>query len=234
MAGKLTWLTPEIKDFPPSQLALDEPNGLLAVGGDLSPDRLLSAYRRGIFPWYEEGQPILWWTPDPRMVLFPEECHVSRSLAKIFRQARFRLSVDTAFAQVIEACAAPRKGAPGTWITPKMRQAYINLHELGYAHSVEVWNAGQLVGGIYGVAMGAVFFGESMFSRCPNASKVAFVSLARQLARWGYRVMDCQVANDHLFTLGAREIPRAEFEKMLNDHTDKAPLRQNWREAWMQ
>lgn len=233
MAEKLTWLLPG-DNFPPSRFALTEPDGLLAVGGDLSPPRLLSAYRCGIFPWYEKGQPVLWWTPDPRMVLFPEERHVSRSLAKVLRQKRFRLSMDTAFTQVIDACAGPRHGTHGTWITAEMKRAYIRLHEMGHAHSVEVWQDEHLVGGLYGIALGAVFFGESMFSRATNASKVAFVALAEKLDEWGYQLLDCQVASSHLFTLGAREIPRAEFETILGKNVCKTVGPQNWQAVWQE
>lgn len=241
--GKLTWfdshnaVEPQAP-FPPSSYALKEPNGLLAVGGDLSPSRLLQAYRQGIFPWYEEGQPILWWTPDPRMVLFPDECHLSRSLQKLLRQNRFHLTADRVFPEVIDNCAAPRGGIPGTWITPEMRAAYIALHETGYAHSIEVWEADELVGGLYGVAQGAIFFGESMFSRRPNTSKVAFASLAQTLHHWGYRLLDCQVASPHLFSLGAREISRTEFEAILAEAIPAADAKpvsagpQSWQETW--
>ena len=237
--GKLTWLASDNTAFPPTCLALNEPNGLLAAGGDLSPPRLLEAYRRGIFPWFEEGQPALWWAPDPRMVLFPNECHVSRSLKRLLKRGLFRISTDTAFTEVIAACAAPRDGVPGTWITPAMQQAYITLHHLGHAHSVEIWQENQLVGGLYGVALGRVFFGESMFSRCSNASKVAFASLAEKLHHWNYRLLDCQMSSEHLFSLGAREIPRSEFETILQESvaearnkSAEAPALPNWREAW--
>ncbi|MEO6696524.1 MAG: leucyl/phenylalanyl-tRNA--protein transferase, partial [Gammaproteobacteria bacterium] len=179
------WLSPEDQIFPDVNLALREPDGLLALGGDLSPERLLAAYRKGIFPWYNEGQPILWWSPDPRAVLFPSRVKISRSLRKTLRQGRYRITLDQAFRSVIEGCAAPRNGVPGTWISRAMMEAYTELHERGYAHSVEAWRDGQLVGGLYGVALGRVFFGESMFSRSPDASKVALASLARQLAVWG-------------------------------------------------
>jgi leucyl/phenylalanyl-tRNA--protein transferase len=216
--GALYWLDPENHEspFPPVEVALDEPDGLLAVGGSLAPERLLNAYRHGIFPWYSDDQPILWWSPDPRSVLFPEHLHISRSLRKTLRQGRFRLTMDRAFAEVIDACAEPRPYQAGTWITPDMRAAYLRLHRLGVAHSVETWEGTELAGGLYGVALGRVFFGESMFARRSNASKVAFVHLTRQLQRWGYPLIDCQVQTGHLDNLGAQSIPRAQFVAMLD------------------
>lgn len=211
------WLDPTDRGFafPPTALALREPNGLLAIGGDLSPGRLLTAYRQGIFPWFSEGQPILWWTPDPRAVLFPAELHVSRSLAKILRRGRFEVTMDQAFPQVVAACAESRGDGLGTWITPEMHEAYVTLHHLGYAHSVESWQDGELVGGLYGVSIGRVFFGESMFTRRTDASKVAFVHLVRQLEAWNFGLIDCQVSSAHLESLGARTIPREQFEALL-------------------
>jgi leucyl/phenylalanyl-tRNA--protein transferase len=206
-------------EFPPLNTALDDPNGLLAAGGDLSPARLLAAYRQGIFPWYEQGQPILWWSPNPRTVIYPEQLHVSRSLRKTLRRQLFRETLEKAFDQVIAACAAPRSYANGTWITPEMIRSYRELHQLGHAHSVEVWRGEQLVGGLYGIALGRVFFGESMFSWAKDASKVGFAHLARQLSLWQFQLIDCQVANDHLFTLGAMEIPRDVFQRTLLDFT---------------
>jgi len=225
------WLDPQGDPctFPAPHLALREPDGLLAVGGDLSPQRLLCAYRIGIFPWYSEGQPILWWTPDPRTVLFPAGLHVSRSLRKWLRQRRYRFSLDTAFATVLEACAAPRADGLGTWLLPEMRAAYQHLHELGFAHSVEVWEDAELIGGLYGLALGGVFFGESMFSRRPNASKVALVHLVRQLEAWGFALLDAQVASDHLFSLGAEEIPRERFMALLDEHADRTARPGPWR-----
>ena len=215
--------------FPDISLALDDPNGLLAIGGDLSSGRLLQAYRQGIFPWYSEGQPILWWSPDPRLVLFPSELKISRSLRKTIRKGIFQITVNQAFPQVIRACAAPRQGEGETWITSGMEQAYIQLHRLGWAHSVEAWNEGELVGGFYGVAMGRVFFGESMFYRMPDASKVAFVVFVRRLQAWGYELVDCQVSTAHLLSLGAREISRERFADMLRvwclEVPDGDPLR---------
>ena len=195
--------------FPPPELAED---GLLAVGGDLSPDRLLLAYAMGIFPWYEEGQPILWHSPDPRLVLLDGELHVPRSLERTLRRGTFRVTFDTAFGRVVDACAqTPRVGQRGTWITGEMRLAYKRLHRAGYAHSAEAWRGDRLAGGLYGVSLGGAFFGESMFAREPDASKVAFVTLARQLRTWGIDLIDCQVATAHLERFGAREWPRDRF-----------------------
>lgn len=201
--------------FPPVETALAEPNGLLAMGGDLSLERLLEAYRHGIFPWFNPGEPILWWSPDPRMVLVPGEVRITRSLAKRMRNGGFEVRVDTAFVEVMRACAAPRPGAGGTWISPAMIAAYTRLHAAGYAHSVETWRDGRLVGGLYGVAIGRMFYGESMFSREPDASKVALVHLARQLERWGFGLIDCQMETAHLASLGARTLPRAAFTARL-------------------
>lgn len=195
--------------FPPVAQALKEPNGLLAGGGDLLPQRLLAAYRRGIFPWYAPGEPILWWSPDPRMVLFPDAIRITRSLARTLRNADYSVTLDSAFAQVIAACAAaPRPGQNGTWITREMRQAYIHLHALGHAHSVETWRAGRLVGGLYGVAIGRAFCGESMFAHVTDASKIALAHLCRFLAGRGFGIIDCQMETAHLTSLGARPIPR--------------------------
>jgi len=200
--------------FPPLASALREPNGLLAAGGDLSPQRLIEAYRRGIFPWFNPGEPILWWSPDPRMVLFPAELKISRSLRKTLNKRAYEIRVDTAFRQVMEACAAPRDGH-GTWITPAMIDAYAELHRQGLAHSIETWVDDQLAGGLYGVSLGKMFYGESMFSRATDASKIAFVHLVRQLQRWDFGLIDCQMKTAHLFSFGAREIPRAEFGQRL-------------------
>lgn len=212
----IPWLPPEPL-FPPVELALAEPNGLLAAGGDLSPERILVAYRHGIFPWYSAGEPILWWSPNPRMVLFPAELRVSRSLAKRLRRRDHVVRADTAFQAVMEGCAAPRTDQAGTWISPPMMEAYTALHAIGYAHSVETWMAGELVGGLYGVAIGRVFYGESMFTRVPNASKVAFVHLVRQLDLWGFGLIDCQMRTAHLASLGAREISRPNFTSRLRE-----------------
>ncbi|MBF0470939.1 MAG: leucyl/phenylalanyl-tRNA--protein transferase [Gammaproteobacteria bacterium] len=212
--------------FPDTTLAISDPdnrhglNGLLAVGGTLSPLRLLSGYSRGIFPWYSEGEPLLWWSPAPRAVLFPDEIKISRSLRKRLRRGEYQISFDSAFATVIARCSAPRRDPKtqqesGTWITAAMQHAYIQLHQLGFAHSVECWDRGELVGGLYGIALGSIFFGESMFARRSDASKVALVTLAAQLQRWGFQLIDCQVGSDHLFSLGATEISRPRFEEIL-------------------
>ena len=223
----LTWLQRDSLDFPPLAKALRDPNGLLAAGGDLSPERLIGAYRHGCFPWYQDGQPILWWSPDPRTVLFPDELHISRSLQKVLRHNPYRVSFDQAFSAVIQACAAPRTYADGTWITTPMQQAYLQLHERGIAHSVEVWREGELVGGLYGLAMGQLFFGESMFSRADNASKVGFATLVEQLRAWGFVLIDCQMPSQHLHSFGARAIPRERFADYLRQHLDQ-PNDANW------
>lgn len=214
--------------FPPVEQALDDPPGLLAAGGELTPEWLLAAYRRGIFPWYSEGQPILWWSLDPRLVLSPAAMRVSRSLGKTLRRGSFEVRFDTAFAQVIEACAAPRDGASGTWITPEMQRAYIAMHELGHAHSVEAWQDGALVGGLYGMAIGGVFFGESMFSRKTDASKVCLAHLTRHLESLKFAVIDCQMTTAHLVSLGACEISRAEFCRLIELHADAGPPPGHW------
>lgn len=197
--------------FPNPEYALNDPNGLLAAGGDLSPARIVAAYRQGIFPWYNPGEPILWWSPDPRAVLYPDHLKIARSLRKTLNKQLFRVTLDSAFVQVMRQCASPRQGQPGTWITPEILSAYSNLHAMGIAHSVECWQGEQLVGGLYGLALGKVFFGESMFSQVTDASKVALVYLVAQLKIWGYELIDCQVATTHLLSLGAELIPRAEF-----------------------
>lgn len=203
--------------FPPVETALREPNGLLAMGGDLSLERLLDAYHHGIFPWFNPGEPILWWSPDPRMVLVPGEIRITRSLAKRIRNGGFELRVDSAFVEVMRACAAPRpgEGVSGTWISPAMVAAYTRLFEAGYAHSVETWHDGVLVGGLYGVAVGRMFYGESMFSRQTDASKVALVRLAQQLQQWDFGLIDCQMETPHLASLGAHTLPRTAFTARL-------------------
>ena len=212
----IPWLDPE-SPFPPLETALARPNGLLAVGGDLSPSRLIDAYRRGIFPWFNEGEPILWWSPDPRMVLFPQELKISRSLRKTLKRGNYEIRADSAFKQVMEACAAPRGDQAGTWIHAEMIAAYEKLHEMGMAHSMETWIEGELVGGLYGVGQGKMFFGESMFFRVSDASKIAFVHLVTQLQRWGFEMIDCQMKTEHLASLGAREISRKEFRQKLKE-----------------
>jgi leucyl/phenylalanyl-tRNA--protein transferase len=213
--------------FPPVEHAEE---GLLAVGGDLSPRRLLLAYSRGIFPWYQEGQPILWHAPDPRMVLLPNELRVSRSLRRRLRQRPFRITCDTAFEAVIESCAsAPRPGQRGTWITADIKRAYAALHRMGLAHSVETWSGEELAGGLYGVSLGAVFFGESMFARQPDASKVAFVHLVGQLRAWGFALIDCQVYTDYLADFGALEWPRRRFTAALETALSRPTRRGPWK-----
>ena len=223
----LTWLSKDSLSFPPLARALREPDGLLAAGGDLRPERILAAYRHGCYPWYQQGQPILWWSPDPRFVLFPDELHISRSLGKVLRRQTFDVSYDKAFDRVIDACAGPRSYADGTWITDAMRQAYLQLHRLGHAHSVEVWQAGELVGGLYGLCIGQVFFGESMFSHVDNASKTAFAHLVPDLKRWGIRLIDCQMQTRHLASFGARAIDRQAFAELLAQLIDQ-PNSADW------
>lgn len=225
-AKTITWLSPQDEPewFPPLEQALDEPSGLLAAGGDLSTARLISAYRRGIFPWYSPGQPVLWWSPDPRAVLFPEEFHRSRSLAKTLRNGGFESVINRDFRGVIEACAAPREHSVGTWITSEMLAAYVELHRRGYAHSIETYRGSHLVGGLYGVRLGAVFFGESMFSRERDASKVALARLAETCLSQAIVVIDCQMASAHLESLGSRRIPRARFQALCREHASPTPL----------
>ncbi len=213
-------------DFPSASLALEYPAGLLAMGGDLSATRLVNAYRHGIFPWYGEDEPILWWSPAPRCVLYPDRVHLSRRLRRRYNQGELTLSADRAFARVIKECAQSRREDGGTWITDAMQTAYIHLHQIGVAHSVEVWRGDELAGGIYGLALGPVFFGESMFSRVNDASKIALVALCRQLLQWDFSLIDCQVSNPHLLRMGAEEISRQEFQLHL-DETSKPDL---WQE----
>lgn len=212
----LPWLDPmDAPVFPCTSRALADPNGLLAAGGSLDADWLLAAYSEGIFPWYEQGQPLLWWAPDPRLVLEPGRVVVSRSLRKLIRKQIYRISFDTAFTSVIEACQTSGARKNATWITSEMRAAYVNLHKLGHAHSVEVWHDESLVGGLYGIALGKAFFGESMFSVQPNASKLALVALAQQLEARGFGLIDCQVHSDHLVSMGAETLSRRDFQKSL-------------------
>jgi len=213
----ITWLSPDDppERFPPHEAALSDPPGLLAAGGDLRPERLLAAYRRGIFPWYSPGQPVLWWSPDPREVLLPQQFHRSRSLTRAMRTRGFTLHQDRDFAAVVAACAAPRTSSPGTWITPEMQQAYCRLHEHGFAHSYETWCAGELVGGLYGVQLERVFFGESMFSRLTDASKAALAGLVDHCVAQDIELIDCQLASGHLRSLGSRPMPRREFLSYL-------------------
>ncbi len=226
----LPYIDPELanQDFPPVTSALTEPDGLLAVGGCLSTKRIISAYTQGIFPWYSEGEPILWWSPNPRLVLFPDNLHISKSLKKTLRKQTFQISFDHAFAEVINACAAPRDDEEGTWLTQEMQAAYIRLHNEGHAHSIEVWHQEQLVGGLYGIAIGQVFFGESMFYRKTDASKVAFISLVQHLTDWDYKLIDCQVHTQHLASLGAKEINRNQFISLLGQHHPSQPHQHAW------
>jgi leucyl/phenylalanyl-tRNA--protein transferase len=203
--------------FPPPGDALSVPNGLLAWGGDLRSERLLNAYRSGIFPWYQEGQPILWWSPAPRCVILPQDVHISRRTRRRHNSGSYRISADLAFEEVIRACAEPRDYDAGTWITHDMMNAYINLHHQGHAHSVEVWAGPELIGGIYGLAIGTAFFGESMFSRWVDASKIALIALCKQLVDWSFGLLDCQVSNPHLMRMGAMEISRQEFTDRLSE-----------------
>lgn len=223
--AELRWLAPDDPPdaFPSPHLALRDPDGLLAVGGDLSPERLLAAYRRGIFPWFNEGQPILWWSPDPRAVLLPDELHVSRSLRRTLKRDGFTVSMDQAFDAVIAGCAESR-ASTGTWITPEMRQAYESLFELGDAHSVEVWQGETLAGGLYGVAIGRLFAGESMFSAVTDASKVALVSLVHRCRALGVELIDCQLPTPHLETLGCQRLPRADFLQRVKRLQAMQPL----------
>jgi len=222
---------PRTYTFPPLEAA--SPEGLLAVGGDLNPDRLLSAYRQGVFPWFSDGQPILWWSPDPRAILYPADLHISRSLRKSLRTQGFAVTADRAFDDVIQRCAESRNAREGTWITSGMQEAYCTLHRMGYAHSVETWQNGQLVGGLYGLAIGKAFFGESMFSQITDASKTALVALSVSLTAGGYHFIDCQVVSEHLNSLGAKAVPRYRFSSELKQAVE-TPVNEtpwNWTTA---
>lgn len=236
----IPWLNPA-NGFPDTALARIEPNGLLCAGGDLEPATIVDAYSRGIFPWFSDDQPILWWSPDPRMVLFPAEFKISKSLAKTVKSEKFETRFDTAFADVIAGCAAPRGPEGGTWIVNEMQEAYIRLHALGIAHSVESWlpgdtnsetgavNGGELIGGLYGIALGRMFFGESMFTRATDASKVALVALVDKLRRDGFELIDCQQQTRHLASFGARPIPRRDFVQRLAELIGLRQSGSNWR-----
>lgn len=226
----LPWLDPDddLVPFPPIDTALEDPNGLVAAGGSLSPTRLLNAYQQGIFPWFEDDQPILWWSPDPRMIIKPAEIYISTSLRKLINKRRYHCTLDTAFNNVISACSAPREDQQGTWITSSMISAYQNLHQQGHAHSVEVWLGDELVGGLYGIAIGQVFFGESMFTRQNNASKVGFAFLCQQLDNWGYQLIDCQVESSHLIRLGCYTVPRDSFAQQLETLCVAPPKKAAW------
>ena len=230
MTTKLYWPAENIivDNFPEVSTALAEPNGLVAIGGSLHPQRLLQAYRHGIFPWYCQGQPIMWWSPDPRCVLFPGDLHCSRSLRKSLSKPDLQVTFDHAFNQVITACAhTPRQDSYGTWITPAIMENYQQLHEQGYAHSVECWYQDQLAGGLYGIALGQIFFGESMFSHITDASKISLVHLVHWLKTRDYKVIDCQVESAHLYRLGAKAIPREEFSALLKQYCKLTP-QQDW------
>jgi leucyl/phenylalanyl-tRNA---protein transferase len=230
---QLTVLNPHHpeQDFPALNKALREPDGLLAIGGCLSTKRLLNAYRHGVFPWYNPGEPILWWSPDPRLVLFPDKLITSRSLRKTQRKNSFLVTFDQAFNEVIAACAKPRKESSGTWITADIEQAYYELHQSGFAHSAEAWQGGELVGGLYGVALGRVFFGESMFHTRTDASKVVFATLVEQLKAWDYQLIDCQVHTNHLANFGAANCDRSYFVKLLNQYCDVTANPSAWRSS---
>jgi leucyl/phenylalanyl-tRNA---protein transferase len=215
--------------FPPVERALDEPNGLLAAGGGLSVARLIAAYAAGIFPWFSEGDPVLWWCPDPRMVLPTDGVHVSRSLKRRLRRDDYEISFDRAFPEVLRACAGPRRHESGTWLVPAMMRAYERLHDAGLAHSVEIWTDGELAGGLYGVTLGRMFFGESMFTRRTDASKMAIVLLAAQLSRWQFPWIDCQMRTEHLASLGAYELPRRDFVHKVHELVQRAPVPSPWR-----
>jgi leucyl/phenylalanyl-tRNA---protein transferase len=228
---RLHWLDPRDpqQPFPPAHLAMRDPNGLLAIGGDLSVARLIRAYSSGIFPWYNPDEPILWWSPDPRAILIPADLHVSRSLQKVIRRADYAVSLDLAFGEVLRHCSGPRARSRGTWLGGEMREAYAQLHARGFAHSVEVWSRGELVGGLYGVALGRVFFGESMFSHQPDASKIALHWLCRQLVSWDFGLIDCQVGSSHLRSLGAVDVSRERFLNLLRHTVAQAPRTGQWR-----
>jgi leucyl/phenylalanyl-tRNA--protein transferase len=228
---RLHWLDPRNprQPFPDVSQAMRDPNGLLAIGGDLSATRLLSAYAQGIFPWYNPDEPILWWCPDPRAVLFPAQLHVSRSLARRLRKDDYAVTLNRAFPAVLEACAAPRARGRGTWLGAEMKQAYQDLHERGHAQSIEVWQRGELAGGLYGVSLGRAFYGESMFSRMDDGSKVALHWLCRQLREWDFELMDCQIASPHLATLGAVELSRHEFLARLRGAVAQPAPTGRWR-----
>lgn len=213
---RLHWLDPRNpqQPFPPAHLAMRDPNGLLAIGGDLSPTRLLRAYSLGIFPWYNPDEPILWWCPDPRTVLWPDGLKITRSYRKAIARADYAVTLDLALDAVMDACAGPRARSRGTWLGGDMKQAYATLHREGYCHSVEVWRQGELIGGLYGIALGRVFFGESMFSHADNGSKIALWWLCEQLRAWNFRMIDCQISSAHLLSLGAQDLPRDDFLRL--------------------
>lgn len=224
----IPWLEPD-DPFPSTSKALKQPNGLLAAGADLTPARLIEAYSHGVFPWFNADEPVLWWSPDPRMVLFPGELKVGRSLKKVLRNRDYEVRFDTAFTRVMHGCAQPRDSQSGTWISPMMIEAYTQLHEMGVAHSAETWIDGKLAGGLYGIALGRMFYGESMFTEVTDASKIAFVHLVWQLKRWGFGLIDCQMKTEHLGRFGAREIPRSDFLRQVSKLIQYSPAPNPWR-----
>lgn len=230
-ANRLHWLNPSQPDepFPDAENALEEPNGLLAIGGDLSTRRLLRAYHEGIFPWYNPDEPILWWSPDPRTIFAPDQIHVARSLRRDLRRQDYAVTLDRAFHAVIDLCAAPRRHQRGTWLGEDMRRAFCGLHAIGHAHSIEVWRKHALIGGLYGIALGRAFFGESMFSRAPNGSKIALIHLARQLGVWGFELIDGQVGSPHLYRMGAFDVPRTAFRQRLRHALAFPAMPPRWR-----
>lgn len=232
MSDTITLLPDHVIGFPPLEHALKQPDGLLAIGGNLEVDTLVMAYRQGIFPWFNEGDPILWWSPSPRMVLKPGELYLSRSLRKLLRKSLYQITFDHDFPAVITACARIRRDSEGTWITDKMIDAYTALHDAGHAHSIEVWKEGRLVGGLYGVAQGRIFFAESMFSRESNTSKIAMTALSEQLLAWQFELIDCQVYSDHLNSLGAGLISRSIFADYLGRYCSQPPSCANWKQEW--
>ncbi|WP_066016597.1 leucyl/phenylalanyl-tRNA--protein transferase [Endozoicomonas atrinae] len=232
MSDTITLLPDHVTGFPPLEHALKQPDGLLAIGGNLEVDTLIMAYQRGIFPWFNEGDPILWWSPSPRMVLKPGELYLSRSLRKLLRKRSYQVTFDYDFSAVIAACADTRRASEGTWITREMIDAYTALHDAGHAHSIEVWREGMLAGGLYGVAQGRIFFAESMFSIESNTSKIAMTALSEQLSAWNFELIDCQVYSDHLDSLGARLLSRTRFLDYLENYCSQAPSCANWKQEW--
>lgn len=229
MTAPLPWLAIDNLEFPDISEALEDPNGLLAAGGDLSPARLENAYRHGIFPWYEDDQPILWWSPNPRLILKPEKIHISRSMKRLLKKQAFKITSDTAFTDVVHKCSLPRRDQAGTWITNAMKDAYAKLHKLDIAHSIEVWDKdNELVGGIYGIAIGRAFFGESMFSSVPNTSKIALITLANLLNKWDFGFIDCQMETSHLVSMGAELVSREEFKQLLVHYTEQRFEPREW------